>query len=129
MKIFLFLVFVQFYCYAFQLHETGKSKTLTFEESPIGFASIDTLGEKGTTGGFDGDTVQLDDQASFQSFMDARRDDKETKNLPPKVIIVKDTIKGIDQIVAKGVYDLTIIGTGSNAVFDGVGLAITNSKI
>ena len=128
MKIFLFLVIVQFYCYAFQLHETGKSKTLTFEESPIGFASIDTLGEKGTTGGFDGDTVQLDDQASFQSFMDARRDDKETKNLPPKVIIVKDTIKGIDQIVAKGVYDLTIIGTGSNAVFDGVGLAITNSK-
>jgi pectate lyase len=119
---------VPYCCFAFQLQGANKSKILTFEDSPIGFASIDTLGEKGTTGGFGGDTVQFDDQASLQSFMDARRDDKETQNFPPKIIIVKDTIKGAGQIVAKGVYDLTIIGIGSHAVFDGVGLAITNSK-
>ena len=128
MKIFLILFFVQYCCFPFQLEGTGKSKALIFADSPIGFASIDTLGENGTTGGAGGDTVQFYNQVSFQTFLDSRRDDKLTKNFPPKVIIVKDTIDGIEQIVAKGVYDLTIIGIGSNAVFNGVGLAITNSK-
>jgi len=101
---------------------------LKFADSPIGFASIDTLGENGTTGGTGGDTVQFYDQVSFQAFLDSRRDDKLNKNFPPKIIIVKDTIEGTGQIVAKGVYDLTFIGVGSNAVFDGLGMAITNSK-
>jgi pectate lyase len=128
MKIFLILFFVQYCCFPFQLEGTGKSQALIFANSPVGFASIDTLGENGTTGGRGGDTVQFNDQTSFQAFLDARRDDKLNKNFPPKVIIVKDTIEGTGQIVAKGVYDLTILGIGSNAVFNGVGLAITNSK-
>jgi pectate lyase len=121
-------MFLPIYVYSFSLNDNKNNNAAVFEDSPIGFASIDTLGENGTAGGEDGDTVSFNDQLSFQAFMDARRDDKGTENFLPKVIEIKDTIKGIGQIVAKGVYDLTIIGVNSNTVFDGVGLAITNSK-
>ena len=126
--ILLFLIFFQNFCLAFQLKHENKITSSPFENSPIGFASIDTLGNHGTTGGFGGDTIQFTDQTTFQTFLDGRRDDKNTKNFPPKVIIVKDTLKGTGQLVAKGVYDLTIVGIGSNVLFEGLGLAITNSR-
>ena len=113
---------------SFSQSSNHNYKLKAFEESPIGFASIDTLGNHGTTGGNGGDTIQFTDQASFQTFLDGRRDDKNTKKFPPIVIIIEDTIKGSDQLVAKGVYDLTIIGIRAKVLFDGLGLAITNSR-
>jgi pectate lyase len=121
----LFLIISQSLCFAFQ---GSKFNSFRFENSPIGFASVDTLGNHGTTGGLGGDTIQFNDQSLFQTFLDGRRDDKNTKNFLPKVIIITDTLHGTGQLVAKGVYDLTIIGTGSDALFDGLGLAITNSR-
>ena len=126
--IFPLFIFIKSFCFAFQFNHDNKNNSYPFEDSPIGFASIDILGNHGTTGGAGGDTVQFTDQTSFQTFFDGRRDDKNTKNFPPKVIIIKDTLTGTAQLVAKGVYDLTIIGIGFNALFDGLGLAITNSR-
>jgi len=107
-----------------------------FENSPVGFASVNAYGQNGTTGGAGGDTLLFTDTDALQTFFSSRKDDRNEKNLAPKVIIVQGTFlpatsfvnsfKG--QFEIKNAYNLTLIGKGLNTLFDGIGLAIINSK-
>jgi pectate lyase len=104
-------------------------KTMEFENSPIGFASVNAFGQNGTTGGAGGDTLVFTSRAPLQAFMNTRGKTKAAQ--PPKIIIIDGTITNdtsISQIYVKRVANMTIIGKGNNALLDGLGLAIVGSR-
>lgn len=100
-----------------------------FENSPIGFASVDTLGQTGTTGGQGGDTMTVKIGEELFQILDARRDPHFNKNNPPLVILIEgkltwNTKKMMD---VKETYDLTIFGKGNDAQIEGFGLNVFRS--
>ena len=120
------LFFVVFLCAAALQSQTYKNAA--FENSPIGFAAVNSFGQNGTTGGAGGDTTVFTTRAALQAFMNARA---KAKTLTPKVCVVQGTIlndTSISQIYVKRVANLTIIGKGTDAMLDGLGLAIISSK-
>ncbi len=94
-----------------------------FEDSPIGFASVDAYGQNGTTGGEGGDTVLISDLAKLTTDLATRV----KINKKPVVYIIEDTLVGTGQLSCKGVSNITFLGAGNGAKFDGVGIAITNA--
>ena len=105
-------------------------KTMEFENSPYGFASVNAFGQNGTTGGAGGDTLVFTSRAPLQAFMNTRG--KKGVAQPPKIIVIDGTIvndtTSISQIYVKRVANMTIIGKGTNALLDGLGLAIVSSR-
>ena len=94
-----------------------------FEDSPIGFASVDAYGQNGTIGGAGGDTVYVNDLTILTADLATRV----KANKKPVVYVIRDTVKGTGQISCKNVSNITFIGDGNGAKFDGVGIAITNA--
>lgn len=105
-------------------------KTMEFENSPYGFASVNAFGQNGTTGGAGGDTLVFTSRAPLQAFMNARG--KKNVAQPPKIIVIDGTIvndtTNCSQIYVKRVANMTIIGKGTTALLDGLGLAIVGSR-
>ena len=103
-------------------------KATAFENSPVGFASVHAFGQNGTTGGAGGDTIVFTTRAALQAFMNATA---KTKTFPPKICVINGTITNdtsISQIYVKRVANLTIVGKGTDALLDGLGLAIVGSR-
>ena len=98
-------------------------KNMTFENSPIGFASVNILGLNGTTGGAGADTVQITDNATLVTDIATRV----KTNKKPVVYVINGTITGSGQISCKNVNNITFIGKGTDALMDGVGIQICNA--
>ena len=104
------------------------NKVAAFENTPVGFASVNGWGQNGTTGGTGGDTLYFTSRAPLQAFMNARA---KAKTTTPKVIVIQGTIANdtsISQIYVKRVANLTIVGRGTDALLDGQGLAVISSR-
>jgi pectate lyase len=99
-------------------------KNLSFENSPIGFASVNILGQNGTTGGVGGDTVQISDYNSLVTDIATRV----KTNKKAVVYVINGTITGSAQIECKGVNNITFIGKGTDATMTGVGIHICNAS-
>jgi pectate lyase len=100
-----------------------------FENSPIGFASVDTLGQNGTTGGEGGDTIVVKTGEELFQILDVRRDPHFNKNNPALVILIegKLTWNTKEMMDVKETYDLTILGKGTDAQIEGFGLNVFRS--
>lgn len=86
----------------------------TFENSPIGFASVNANGQNGTTGGAGGATVTATSDSQFRSFV---------SQSGPLIVQVSGTIAlTTDANVAS---NKTIIGLGSTAAITAHGLNIS----
>jgi pectate lyase len=89
-----------------------------------GFATV----EGNLTGGAGGDTVWVHSGTELQDAI------KEKEDLPaPRVIMVEGTITldnspGLSKIDVKDVDDMTILGAGTGAEFDGIGLKIRRAS-
>ncbi|PRY02425.1 pectate lyase family protein [Allonocardiopsis opalescens] len=92
----------------------GTAPAPTAESSPIGFASVNALGQNGTTGGTGGPTVTVTDAADFIAAIDS-----------PGRLIVR--VNGMITL-PDGMYDVasdkTIIGVGADSGITGGGLNI-----
>lgn len=86
----------------------------TFENSPIGFASVNANGQSGTTGGAGGPTVTATTASELQSF---------AGQSGPLIIQVSGTITLSSDISVAS--NKTIIGLGSNAAITSHGLIIS----
>jgi pectate lyase len=82
-----------------------------FETSPIGFASVNALGQNGTTGGAAGPTVTATTAAQLASYAGANT---------PYTILITGRITFDDMITV--VANKSIIGVGTGAVISGGGL-------
>lgn len=100
-----------------------------FGKSPIGFASVDSLGQNGTNGGKGGDTTVVTTGEALFLILDDRRDPDFERNLPPRVLLIdgKLTWDGDAMLDVKETYDLSIMGKGSDAQIEGFGLNIFRS--
>ena len=95
-------------------HVTGGTQALAFEDSPIGFASVNADGQNGTNGGAGGPTDTVSTSSALQSAV---------SQSGPLVVQVSGTIAlSSDAHVAS---NKTIIGLGSTAGITGHGLTIS----
>ena len=102
--------------------------TFATENSPIGFASVNAMGVNGTTGGVGGDTIYFSNGTDLYTFLDDRKDPDSTLHLPPKVCVIVGTITSTQkQLEIKQTYNLTFIGKGTDAAFEGTGLFVKQS--
>jgi pectate lyase len=89
---------------------------------PIGFASMNG----GTTGGEGGDTITVTNGADLYSALKDKQDSS-----TPLTIKINGTITpgntGESKIDVKDVEDVTLIGVGGGAEFDGIGVKVTRS--
>jgi len=119
---------------AVMMDTTGIS-SFPYESSPRGFASVHGLGySNGTTGGasIENHVVYVSTVAELTSVMQGRIDANGTLGFPPLTVYVVGILSrdsGIGEMVdVKDVYDISIIGVGSDATITGFGLNITRSK-
>jgi len=81
----------------------------------------------GTTGGKGGSTVTVTSGAELVAALDAKQD-----SATPLTILVDGTIteanSGVSKIDVKDVEDVSIIGLGGGAEFDGIGIKITRAS-
>jgi len=68
---------------------TEFDTTFEFEDSPIGFASVDTMDQNGTYGGQGGDTTIVETGEQLFQILDARRDPRFDQNYPPRVLLIE----------------------------------------
>ena len=89
---------------------------------PVGFASMNG----GTTGGEGGDTITVTNGADLYSALKDKQD-----SFTPLTIKINGTITpgntGESKIDVKDVEDVTLIGVGGGAEFDGIGVKVTRS--
>ena len=115
------------------LDATGSSG-FNYSTKPEGFASLNTLGINGTTGGEGGSSVLVYDSEQLWNLMIDRVDSKNTKNFPPLIVYVVGTLSpasvfGSDKMLdVKDAFNISIIGVGNDAVITGFGLSIVRSK-
>lgn len=119
---------------AVMMDTTGIS-TFPYESNPRGFASVPGLGySNGTTGGAsqENHVVYVSTAAELTAVMQGRVDANGTLGFPPLTVYVVGILSrdsGIGEMVdVKDVYDISIIGVGSDATITGFGLNITRSK-
>jgi len=87
------------------------------------------MGVNGTTGGVGGDTIYFSNGTDLYTFLDDRKDPDSTLNLPPKVCIIVGTLTSTKkQLEIKQTYNLTFIGKGTDAAFEGTGLFVKQSR-
>lgn len=96
------------------------------ETSPIGFASMNALGNNGTTGGAGGSVVYINNSKDLYDLMFARLDASHSLNLEPITIYIVGTLSGDpafgEMLDVKDTYDASIIGVGQDAIITGFGL-------
>jgi pectate lyase len=89
---------------------------------PVGFASMNG----GTTGGEGGNTITVTNGADLYAALKDKQDSS-----TPLTIRINGTITpgntGESKIDVKDVEDVTLIGVGSGAEFDGIGIKVTRS--
>lgn len=100
----------------------------TWTASPVGFASLDIRGQNGTTGGAGGKIYTINNADSLYKLLRSLRADK-SPSLPPTVIQISGVVSasGDKMIYFKDNANITIIGLGTNARFDGFGLEVETS--
>lgn len=111
----------------------GFVSQFPYESSPRGFASVPALGySQGTTGGKGPHKVYVSSSAQFAELMNRRVDVGRVLNLPPLTVYIVGTLvpeTGVtDKIDIKDAYDISIIGVGSDAGLNGLGLNVVRSK-
>jgi pectate lyase len=108
---------------------TEFDSSYEFENTPIGFASVEALGQNGTSGGQGGDTTIVETGEDLFQILDDRRDPRFERNLQPLVLLVEGSLTWTDEAMMdlKENYDLSIIGNGGNARIIGFGLNIFRS--
>lgn len=106
-----------------------------YESNPRGFASMNSLGQNGTTGGAGGDTVIIDNSVDLWFTMFDRQDPNNNRNLPPLTvylvgILSRDpaTFGSSVMLDIKDTYNISVIGVGSNATVTGFGFKIFRAK-
>src|SRR6266852_978899 len=85
-----------------------------FENSPIGFASVNAMGQNGTTGGAGGPTVTVSTESALRSAVNQSG---------PLIVQISGTITLTGDISVAS--NKTIIGLGSTAGITGAGLTIS----
>ena len=105
---------------AIYVHLQGRgAATFVETDSPVGFAS---LGE-GTTGGEDGEIVEISDAQSLADLLKLR----EGKSTEPVIIHIKTILTGSsDMIDVKRTGNISIIGEGMETGFLGFGMKIVD---
>jgi pectate lyase len=100
----------------------------TWTTSPVGFASLNEKGQNGTTGGAGGKIYTIDNADSLYKLLRNLRADK-SPSLPATVIQISGVVSasGDKMIYFKDNANITIIGLGTNARFDGFGLEVETS--
>jgi pectate lyase len=106
-----------------------------YKQNPEGFASVNALGNNGTTGGAGGTTAIVSSGGDLWNLMLDRQDANNTKNLPPLTVYVSGILSpdpalfGSSKMLdIKDAYDITLIGIGSDATMTGFGLKIFRAK-
>ena len=106
----------------------NPDSTIVMENTPIGFASVNAMGQNGTTGGAGGDTIYITNGTDLYNFLDDRKDPSFSLNMPPKVLVIQGKITSTKkQLEIKQTYNLTFIGKGTDAAFEGTGLFVKQS--
>ncbi len=100
----------------------------TWNAAPIGFASLNERGQNGTTGGAGGTVYTINNADTLYKLLRSLRSDKNPA-LPPTIIQISGIVSasGDKMIYFKNNANITIIGLGSNARFDGFGLEVETS--
>ncbi len=106
-----------------------------YESGPKGFASVGAFGyPNGTTGGTGADQriEYVTNSTDLMSIMFRRVDANRTLNFPPLTVYVIGTLvaeTGVAPMLdIKELYDVSIIGVGTDATITGFGLNISRSK-
>jgi uncharacterized repeat protein (TIGR02543 family) len=117
--------------------DTIGSTSFPFEASPQGFASVNAMGQNGTTGGVGtgGQVVYVTTTADFFKLMADRADADHALGLPPLTVYIVGTLSAdantqgsSDEVYCKEAYNISIIGVGNDAICTGFGLAILKSQ-
>ncbi len=105
-----------------------NDSTFATGDTPVGFASVNAMGVNGTTGGAGGDTIYFTNGTDLYNFLDDRKDPNFNLNMPPKVCVIVGTLTSTKkQLEIKQTYNLTFIGKGTDAAFEGTGLFVKQS--
>jgi pectate lyase len=109
--------------------QNSEDSLLNNNDQPIGFATIDTLGQTGTYGGEGGDTIVVTTGEQLFNILDSRRDSRFEKNYPPLILLVKGILTWTqdEMMDVKETYDLSILGVGKSSQIVGFGLNIFRS--
>ncbi|MDI6804735.1 MAG: T9SS type A sorting domain-containing protein [Bacteroidota bacterium] len=106
-----------------------------YESSPKGFASVGAFGyPNGTTGGTGADQriEYVTNSTDLMNIMFRRVDPNRTLNFPPLTVYVIGTLTaeaGVAPMLdVKDLYDVSIIGVGTDATITGFGFLIVRSK-
>ncbi len=115
------------------LDTTGLSG-FSYQPVPIGFASVNALGNNGTTGGAGGDVAIVTTTADLWNLMLGRTDANHNLNFAPLTVYVVGILGGDANTTGntymldiKDASNISLIGVGNDATITGYGLAITRS--
>jgi pectate lyase len=105
-----------------------NDSTFATGDTPTGFASVNAMGVNGTTGGAGGDTLYFTNGTDLYNFLDDRKDPSFNQNMPPKICVIVGTLTSTKkQLEIKQTYNITFIGKGTDAAFEGTGLFVKQS--
>ena len=107
-----------------------RSDTIvTMENNPVGFATVNALGQNGTYGGEGGQTIYFSNADSLNAFFYSRKDAHFDKNYQPMIVYIVGKISGFskEMMDVKETYDLTILGAGIDAGIEGFGFNVFRS--
>ena len=98
---------------------TGKGISDQFQilDTPVGFATLNGS----TTGGLNGTTVTITDPQQLADILKAR----ENKSTAPLIVYISGTLSGYStELSVKRTANISILGLGTNAGFNGFGMKI-----
>ena len=107
----------------------GLTLSTVYSQEPEMFKLLGFATEgSGTSGGAGGDTITVSTGTELQNALLAKKD-----NVTPLVILVEGLINeansgDLSKIDVKEVNDVTILGSGSGAEFEGIGLKVRRSS-
>ncbi len=128
-KYFYSFLFSVLLCSFLTAQELSALKNLFLDEAPIGFASVDTLGQNGTYGGRDADTIHVTSGDQLFEILDERRDSHFDENHPALVLLIEGKLTwGVQEMMdVKETYDLTLLGKGDSAQIEEFGFNVYRS--
>lgn len=100
-----------------------------WQNEPVGFATVDTMDQNGTSGGAGGDTIIVETGSQLNEIMLARKDAHFDENNPPLILLIRGhlTWDEDEMLDVKETYDLSIIGESKDAIIEGFGLNLYRS--
>lgn len=113
--------------------DTTGTAGFPLEPAATAFASVNALGNNGTTGGAGGDTIVVTTGDELWNVMLLRRDAGHALNLPPLTVFIAGilspgpVIGSTEMLSIKDAYDISIVGAGNDATITGFGLNINRS--